>query len=103
MYPPAVQKVIDALREKGYTDDRIAGVTTEFVKAAFTRFYGDAMAAFSEEDVKAVEDCATDEEASAKIAELYQARTGKNAQEEMGKFVEMLADNYLKELGKQNP
>lgn len=95
------QQVIDVLKGKGYTEDQIAQFTAELTKTGFANLYTEAMALFTEEDMKAIEACATQEEANEKIKALYTLRTGKDAEAEMQKFLDTFSQGFLDQYEKE--
>lgn len=97
-----MQQVMDIMKAKGATDEQIAQFFQDLTKTNFARFYSQAMALFTEEDMKAVEAIPTDEEAHKKIREIYQQKTGKDPEEEMKKFMDDFAQGFLAEHAK-NP
>lgn len=95
------QQVLEILDEKGWSKEKITELTTELAKASFNKFYSEAVINFTDEDLDAIETC-SNEEAEAKIKELYKMRTGKDADEEAAKFYDIFADGFLEEHAK-NP
>lgn len=92
---PTLLKLVVFLKGKGFSEDKIADTAVEMTKSAFMLVYTNAMASFTEEDVKAVEDAETDEKANEKIAELYALRTGKNMQDVLNVFLTKVAEEYM--------
>lgn len=92
---PSLQKLVTYLQGKGFSEDKISDIGVELTKNAFMLLYTNAMAAFTEEDIKAIEDCESDEKANEKIVELYSQRTGKKAEEELSTFLTKVADEYI--------
>lgn len=95
-------QVIEILRTKGWDDSKITQLTTEITKASFNKLYTEAVSNFTDEDLDAIENCASDEEANNKIKELYRLRTGQDADTELRKFFDIFADAFLAENSK-NP
>lgn len=98
---PSLRKLVIFLREKGYSDDEIADIAEELAKKSSLMLYTNAMAAFTEEDVAAVEKCETDEKANEKIIELYALRTGRNPMEELNLFLTKFAEEFTKAIEKE--
>lgn len=97
---PKLQSVAKILQEKGATDEQIAQVLTEITKMAFTRLYNEAMDAFSEEDMKAIDACTSQEEASFEIMTRFAKATGKDAQETVRGYLDEFADKFLEDYKK---
>lgn len=95
-----MQKVIAILKEKGSTDEQISQFVADLTKTNFARFYTQAMASLTDEDMAAIEACQTDDEANAEIKRLYQLRTGKDPQGEMQKFLDDFAQGFITEYEK---
>lgn len=95
-----LQQVADILKQKGSTDEQIAQFLAELTKANFAKFYTQAVTSFTDEDMQVIEACNNDQEANEKIKELYKLRTGKDAQEEMQKFLEDFAIGFIVEYEK---
>lgn len=95
-----LQQVTDILKKQGQTDDQITEFVNELTKAAFTRLYGNLMANLSDEDVAAIELCKDQEEANAKIKELYQKQTGKNPEDEIKEQIDGFAKDFIAENSK---
>ena len=96
-----LQQVADILKEKGSSDEQIAQFLAELTKANFAKFYTQAIASFTDEDMAAIEACTTEEQANDKIKELYKLRTGKDAGEEMQKFLDDFAIGFIAEYEKE--
>lgn len=90
-----LQQVADILKQKGSTDEQIAQFLTELTKANFAKFYTQALTSLTDEDMAAIEACATEAEANEKIKELYKLRTGKDAEVEMQKFLDDFATGFI--------
>lgn len=98
-----LSQVIEVLKKLNYTDEQIAEFCNDISQQGFANLYQEAMNVFTEEDLVAIEACASDEEANQKIKELYTLRTGKNPDEEMQKFLSTFSEGFLKEYeNKQN-
>lgn len=96
-----MQKVVEVMREKGATDEKISAFLTELTKASFARFYTTGMAVFTEEDMQAIEACQSEEESHRKIKELYALRTGQDAEQATQKFLDDFAQGFLAEYEKE--
>lgn len=94
---PKMQEVVKALQEKGATEEQITQVLTEVNKTAFAKLYAEALAVFTEEDLKAIEECVGQEESNFEIMTRYSEKTGKNAQEVMQNYLDIFADKFLEE------
>jgi hypothetical protein len=103
MQPSKFQQVIDILTQKGWTSEQITQLATELTQASFNKLCAEAVLNFTKEDLTAIENCATDEDANNKIKELYKERTGKDANEEAEKFLDIFAQGFLDEHLKENP
>lgn len=97
-----VQQVVDIMRAKGATEEQIAKFFEDLTKTNFARFYAQAMAVFTDEDMKAIEDCKSDEETNKLIKDLYKQRTNMDAEAEMQKFLDDFAQGFIAEHAK-NP
>lgn len=96
-----IQKVIEALKEQGATEEQIVEFLANLTKTSFSNLYATAAALFTEEDLAAVEACKTQEEISEKVKQLYALRTGKNPEEEAQKFLDVFAEGFLAEYEKE--
>jgi hypothetical protein len=95
---PVFHDLIKFLAEKGYTDDEIAETVSKITQAAFSSLYASAIASFSDDDIKAIEECPTDEDADAKIKELYKEHTGIDPDTKMQELLSTLAQDFLESL-----
>lgn len=91
----SLQKLVAILKAKGFSDDKIADIGVEMAKNAFMLMYSNGVAAFTEEDVKAIDACETEDKGNEKIAELYALRTGKNVQDDLNVFLTKVAEEYM--------
>lgn len=89
---PVLQDITKLLREKGLSEKQIADVTKQIVQVGYSLLYTKAIAAFSDKDMKAIEDASTDEEATAKIKELYKKHTGLDPDEEIRMYCKDFAE-----------
>lgn len=100
---PKLNQVVQILQGKGATEEQITQVLTEVNKTAFAKLYTEAMTVFSEDDLKAIEECTGQEEANFEIMTRYSEKTGKNAQEVMQNYLDIFADKFLEEAKKETP
>lgn len=91
------QQILTILKQKGWTDEQLAQLTEEVAKSVFTQFYTNAVAELTDEDLDQIDKCATQEEANAKIKELYKLRTGIDPDEQATKFYDDFATKFLEE------
>lgn len=91
------QQVLETLKAKGWTDEQLAQLSEEIAKAVFNKFYTDAVANLTDEDLDELEKCNSQEEANVKIKELYQKRTGNDPDEEAKQFYDDFATKFLEE------
>lgn len=95
------QQVINILKQKGMSDDKIADFAANLTKTNFTRVYAEAMSEFKEEDLSAIDAASSQSEANQMIAKLYQLRIGKDIHEEVQRFLDVFCDGFLKEYEKE--
>lgn len=94
-------QLLQTLKQNGWNDEQLAQLSEEVAKAAFARFYTEAVAVLTPEDLQVIEDCATDEEGQAKIKELYTLRTGKDPEAEGKAYYDTFVDTFFEEM--KNP
>ncbi len=94
--------MLEMLKQKGWTDEQLAKLSEQAAKAAFAQFYTQAVAVLINEDLDEIEKCTTEEQANAKIKELYVLRTGANPDEEARSFYNTFAEKFLEESEKNN-
>lgn len=100
---PTLKDVIEILKEKGWSDEQIIQLTTQVTKTSFAGLYEEAIASFTDEDLKTIEACSNQEETAEEIKQLYSLRTGKNAEEEARKFVANFCQEFMVQYRKDNP
>lgn len=98
---PTLENVIDILKNKGWTDEQIVELTNNITKTSFARLYEQALASFTNEDIKAVEACQTQEETNEKIRQIYTLRTGKDPNQEAQKFIANFVQGFMAEYQKE--
>lgn len=91
-----IHELISTLIQKGYEDEQIAEICANIGEEAFELFVNQAKTELSEDDLKSLESVTTETEAHEKLKELYQAKTGKDAQEEISMLIDQQVDAYLK-------
>lgn len=96
-----LQKVIDVLQEKGYTEAQVAEFVQNLTKSNFAKAYAEAMSSLTDEDLAKIEATKTQDEANQVIAELYTLRTGKDPKEEAQRFLDIFCDGFLAEYEKE--
>ena len=94
---PKLKEVLDILKQEGWTDDQLAQLTTDLTKAAFSKLYSQAMIAFTEEDLQAIEACADQAAANVEIQKRYQTRTGRDATIDMQQFLDVFVEGFMAE------
>lgn len=98
---PTLENIIEILKNKGWTDEQIVELTNNITKTSFARLYEQALTSFTDEDMKAVEACQTQEEANEKIRKFYTLRTGKDPDQEAQKFVADFCQGFMAEYQKE--
>lgn len=100
MEHPTLQDVIAKLRQDGYSDEEVDTFVQEVTKAAFAKLYADLMTTLSDQEIEEIEKCATQDEANAKIKELYAINTGKDARVELDHFLTDVSKELLADMNK---
>lgn len=90
------------LQKSGKTPQEIEAIADELAEAAFKLLFANAMAAFSEEDIKTIEDTKDEQEANLTIMELYKLRTGKNPADELQQLLDKVIKTYLRDAETQS-
>lgn len=90
-----IHELISTLIQKGYDDEQIAEVCANIGEEAFEHFVNQAKTELSEEDLKSLEAVSSETEAHERLKELYQAKTGKDAQEEISMLIDKQVDAFL--------
>ncbi len=85
------------LQKSGKTPQEIETIANTLAEAAFKLLFANSMAAFSEEDIKSIEDTKDEQEANLTIMELYKLRTGKNPADELQQLLDKAIKTYLRE------
>lgn len=91
------QHVLDVLRKKGWSEENITKLQEELAKTVYTQFYTMAVSSLTEEDLKTLDRCKSQDEANAKIKELYKLRTGLDPDEQALKFYDDVATKFLED------
>ncbi len=97
----SVEKLFIFLQARGFSEDKIADIGVQLTRSAFMLLYTNAVAVFTEEDIKAIEDAEIERQANEKIVELYALRIGKDPQEQVNVFLTKVAEDYMAELEKE--
>ncbi len=92
-----LQNVVSSLMRKGLSDEEISSILKDIGEVAFEQFTQEAMQLFSDEDLKAIDSCATQDEANEEIKKLYTLYTGKDATEQINYLLSENAKRYLEE------
>lgn len=91
----SLQKVLTILQEKGYTDDQLADFTENLTQSAFARLYGTLMASLTEDELIMLDGISDQEQANAKIKELYLTQVGKDPETEIATIIGDFANGFL--------
>lgn len=89
------KQVMDLLREQNVPEEEIAQILENLTQTASTKFYAEAMAEFSDEDLKEIEDASTNEEANTLIAQKFQEKTGRDPEMAMQQFLNTFAQGFI--------
>jgi len=92
-----LQNVVSSLIRKGLSDEEISNILKNIGEAAFEQFTEEAMQLFSDEDLKLIASCATQDEADEEIKKLYSLYTGRDATEYINYLIAQNAQHYLEE------
>lgn len=84
------------LKQEGKTDEEIGQLLAGVAKLSALDVYAALMTSLTEDDMKAVEAIPDDEQAKAKMEELFKLRTGLTVDELVAKTQEGFAKGYLK-------
>lgn len=90
-----IHELISTLIQRGYDDEQIADVCANIGEEAFELFVAQAKTELSEEDLKSLETVTSETESHEKLKEIYQAKTGKDAQEEITMLIDKQVDAFL--------
>jgi hypothetical protein len=90
-----IHELITTLIQKGLDDDQIAEVCANIGEEAFELFVNQAKTELGEEELQSLETVTSEEEAHERLKEIYQAKTGKDAQEEISMLIDKQVDAYL--------
>ena len=93
----ALETLLAALKADGVANEQLVAVAEQISKASAAKFYTELLANLTQEEVKAVNDLPSQEEADARIKELFFQKTGKSADQVKGEIIADLAKAYLKE------
>ena len=95
-----LNKAIEVLVARGYTDEQIAQFCADLSKAAFTGAYTKVLETLSNEEVNRIE-ALPDEGVEAEVRKLYKEKTGEDLQAVMDSFFTRFSDGFLAEYEKQ--
>lgn len=90
-----LNQVADALKDEGYSDEQVAKLMENLTKDATAKFYTEAIAVFSDEDMKAIDACASQEQANFEIRTRYAEKTGKNPDVAVQEYIDTFAQGFL--------
>lgn len=88
-------QVVDVLKKEGLSTEQITKIIEDLTKTAWSKFYTESLAVFSPEDLKAIEECTSQEEANFEIRTRYAEKTGKNPDTAMLEFLNTFAQGFL--------
>ncbi len=89
------QKLVFHLMDKGLSNDEVARVVADLAEAAIRQFTEESMAVMTDEDKKAIEDAPEGTESEELVRKLYEARSGKNADERLAQLMEEHATRFM--------
>lgn len=87
-------RVVDILNKEGYSEEQISDMIADLTKTATTKFYAEAMALFSDEELDKIENL-PEEEANDFIVKTYSEKTGKDPELAMQQFLDTFAEGFL--------
>lgn len=94
------KQVIEALEKEGVDQEQIAQIVEDLAKTASTKFYAEATALFSEEDLDEIDAAQTEDETNQIISRKFQERTGRDPEIAMQQFLNTFAQGFLEEYRK---
>jgi hypothetical protein len=92
---PKIDELLRVLIDKGMSPDEVTKVRDELLSHSYEAFMTEALKSLTDEDLKAIEASATQEEANASLKRIYAEKTGKNSQEEMKRIVDEKATELI--------
>ena len=92
---PKIDELLKVLVKKGVSSDEITKVRDELLAKAYESFMADALQSLTDDDLKAIEASATQEEANAALKRIYAEKTGKDSQDEMKRIVDEKATELI--------
>ena len=96
-----LQTFVGSLKQQGKTEKEIQEILDSLVGSTYTLLMTNAMAVFSEDDLIAIEQCASAEDARQKVFDLYQERTGKKTEDELQEMLQKFTTEYLEGINKE--
>lgn len=94
-------KVIEILREKKYSEDKINEIINKLKEVASIQLYNQMSTYLTEEDIQAIEKTTDDKEAFELTKSLFEKRTGKKAEDFAQEFYNTFAAGFLETYNKQ--
>lgn len=97
------QKLVFYLMDKGLSNEEVARTMADVAEAALEEFTTEAMALFTEEDKKAIEAATSGIEADDLVKNLYQEKSGNEAEDRIEELIDAHAASYMSESHDEQP
>lgn len=92
---PGLIKVVELLKNEEETAEAIEAVIQQITNAASMKLYLEMTSAFTEEDVKMVEECKTQDESDTLMRQLYTQRTNTSPEGIVNNFLEVFSKTFI--------
>jgi hypothetical protein len=89
-----LQKVIEILAQKGFTDEQIADFCVDITKAAYMHMHVKMVELLPSEELDRIETL-LDEQADSEMKRLYKEKTGQDVQEELDAFIKKFSNAFI--------
>lgn len=92
---PDIVKVLELLKEEGESPEDIATVVSEITNAASAKLYLEMMAVLTEEDMKLLDKCETQEESDPLLRSLYAQRSETSPESIVNRFLGTFSQTFI--------
>jgi hypothetical protein len=96
-----LEPIIEILQNEGASEDDIVHTISEIIETSSGILFAKVLEVLTDEDLQAIENCTSDEEADALIIRLYSDKVGATPQELMDIFYKEYVTTFINEHSKR--
>jgi hypothetical protein len=100
---PKLQELVALYKQDGHSDEEVASLLEEVTKAVSAKFQAEMIANLSDEDMKEIDKCTSQEEANFEIRTRFSQKSGKNPDDILSQMLTDFSTEFMEKYKSEKP